>query len=109
MFSQAVHTAVDLSGYCSTLHCLFLSDSLAAELKHLYANWLEQVCSHNNKVKKIPHIFISHITVIEQGRIGLQIAALFITIHYCWPAISTFVRWGYKNGCCMSDIHGVYN
>lgn len=70
-------------------------------------NWFEQVCSHNNKVKKKnTYILISHITVMKPERIGLQIAVLFIAIHYCWPAISAFVGQGYKNGCCMSDIHG---
>lgn len=35
VFSQAVLTAVDLSGYCSTLHCLFLSDSFGSTVKAL--------------------------------------------------------------------------
>lgn len=42
-----------------------VNDSLAAEREHLYKNWLEQVCTHNNKAggKKALHILISRIAV----------------------------------------------
>lgn len=35
MFSQAIHTAVDLSGFCSTPHCLLLTDSFGSRVKTL--------------------------------------------------------------------------
>lgn len=64
------------SVFCAALYCLCVNDSLAAEKEHLYTNWLEQVCTHNNKGRrgggKAPHILISCIAVFfEQGAAAL--------------------------------------
>jgi len=90
MFFQAIHTVADLSDSC------FWMTALAAEWKHLFAYWLEQVCSHNNKDEKELPIH-SYLTYHWSSKTKLVLKSG--TIHFYWPAISAFVRQGYKNGC----------
>lgn len=57
------------SVFCSALHCLCVNDSLAAEREHLYTNWLEQVCTHNNKAGgKKPYTFLSRVSLCFRAR-----------------------------------------